>query len=333
MAKAKSQPARQARPRPRAAPRVDPDRVNRLLILGGVAVVLLIAIGVIAYGWYATQIKPLGRTVLQVGDAKVSLGHLERRMSLLYDGNPFAYDGDSILSLPDEAYNALQYELILFQAAPLLDLEVTDEELDTEIRERASLAPDAQPQLVAQAFRRQVDDSGLKSNEYRQMLRAELLREKVLSYFVFLSPAAERQVRAQWIIVESKEDADAALARLGGGEDFAAVANEVSIQAISSQDGGVIEWSPRGTFPDEKIDAFLFDEAAPGELGDVIATDQFYYIVKLLDREEDRTLDEGQRRFVGNRAMTGWLDTAQKDITIEQHFSDDDAVRAINDIL
>jgi parvulin-like peptidyl-prolyl isomerase len=333
MAKAKSQPAPQARPKRRSTARVDPDRVNRLLILGGVAAVILIAIGVIGYGWYATHIKPLGRTVLQVGDAKVSLGHLERRMSMRYDSNPLAYNTDTILSLPDEVYNTLQYELILLQAAPQIDVEVTDEELDTEIRNRGSLAPDAQPQLVAQAFRRQVDDSGLKADEYRQMVRAELLREKVLNYFVFLAPSAETQVRVQWMVFESKEEADAALARVNGGEDFATVANEVSIQSQSAQDGGIVEWSPRGTYPDEKIETFLFDDAAPDEVSDVLVTDQFYYVIKLLGREVDRPLDEGQRRLVANRAMTDWLDEAQQEIGVEQHFSDEDAVRAINDIL
>src|SRR3990170_5042717 len=98
MAKAKSQAAQgqQARPRPRAAQRVDPERFNRLLILGGVIAVILLAFGVIGYGWDATQIKPLSKTVLRVGDTKVSFGHLERRMELELTDSPGAYQGESI---------------------------------------------------------------------------------------------------------------------------------------------------------------------------------------------------------------------------------------------
>jgi hypothetical protein len=335
MAKAKSQAAQgqQARPRPRAAQRVDPERINRLLILGGVIAVILLAFGVIGYGWYATQIKPLSKTVLRVGDTKFSLGHLERRMELTRSNSPGVYVGDQLIQLPDATLNTLEFEALLLETADQLDIAVTDEELDVEIRDRASLAEDSQPSLVAQAFRRQVDDSGLKPNEYRQMLRAELLRQEVLNYFVFLSPTAETQVRARWIITETKEDADAALAKVNAGDDFAAVANTVSIQATASQDGGLIDWGPRGTYPVEKIETYLFDDAQPGEHSDVIVTDQFFYIVQLLDRQEDRTLDESQRNLVSNREMTKWLDAAQKKLTVVRNFTEQDAVRAINDIL
>lgn len=335
MAKAKSQAAQgqRARPRPRAAQRVDPERFNRLLILGGVIAVVLLAFGVIGYGWYATQIKPLSKTVLRVGDTKFSLGHLERRMELELTDSPGAYQGDSIRSLPDRVLNVLKFEALLLETADQLDVAVTDEELDVEIRDRANLAEDSQASLVAEAFRRQVDDSGLRPNEYRQMLRAELLRQQVLNYFVFLSPTVETQVRARWIITETKEDADAALAKVNAGEDFAAVANTDSIQATASQDGGLVDWGPRGTYREEKIETYLFDDAQPGEHSEVIVTDQFFYIVQLLDRQDDRTLDESQRNLVSNREMTTWLDEAEKEQTVEDNLTDEDAVRAINDIL
>src|SRR3990170_5177816 len=117
MAKAKSQAAQgqQARPRPRAAQRVDPERLNRLLILGGVIAVILLAFGVIGYGWYATQIKPLSKTVLRVGDTKFSLGHLERRMQLTPSNSPGAYVGDQLIQLPDVTLNTLEFEALLLE--------------------------------------------------------------------------------------------------------------------------------------------------------------------------------------------------------------------------
>src|SRR3990167_7801299 len=124
-------------------------------------------------------------------------------MELTRSNSPGAYVGDQLIQLPDVTLNTLEFEALLLEIADQLDIAVTDEELDSEIRDRANLAEDSQPSLVAQAFRRQVDDSGLKPNEYRQMLRAELVSQETLNYFVFLSPTTETQVRARWIITET----------------------------------------------------------------------------------------------------------------------------------
>ena len=47
----------------------------------GVALVLLLALGFVAFGWYWTEKRPLGRTVLQVDQYKVSYAGMKR---LLY---------------------------------------------------------------------------------------------------------------------------------------------------------------------------------------------------------------------------------------------------------
>src|SRR3990172_8549929 len=132
----------QAAARGRGAHRVDAERWNRLLILGGVVAVILVALGIIGFGWYQTHIRPLGKTVLRVADTKISLAHLERRMRLERQEQPFAFQGESLLQLPDLVLSQLEVEATLLEGAEQLDITVTEEEVDAKIREEGNLAED-----------------------------------------------------------------------------------------------------------------------------------------------------------------------------------------------
>lgn len=329
MAKAKSQAAA----RGRGAHRVDAERWNRLLILGGVVAVILVALGIIGFGWYQTRIRPLGKTVLRVEDTRISLAHLERRMRLERAERPFALQGQNLLQLPDLVLSQLEVEATLLEGAEELEITVTEEEVDAKIREEGNLAEDVAPNLFAYEFRQQVEESGLEQGEYRQMLRARALAEKVLNYFVFLAPSEEPQVRIRWIVADSEERALQAFWRLASGEDFAELAREFSVESSTAEQGGVVEWSPRGTFPVAGLEDFLFEEAEPGQRSEIIASGQFFYIVELLEREESRPLDDDQKRVIGSREMNKWVDEMRTKLEVEWNLTEEDSFRALNDIL
>jgi parvulin-like peptidyl-prolyl isomerase len=318
--------------RTRTARRTDAEGWNRRLIIGGVVAVIVLAVGVIGFGWYQTQIKPLDKTVLRVGDTKFSLAHLERRMKLEREDNPlFAQGGQQLLQLPDIALQQLEREARLLEGADELNVTVSEEEVIEEIRQRGNLADAVVEDLFAQEFRRQVEESGLRENEYRQMLRAQLLDEKVRNYFVYLAPEKEPQVRANWMVADDEDRAEEALQRLEAGEDFALVAQELSL-GTGSPGQGVLDWAPRGIaffLPDDLKD-FLF-EAEPGERSEIVPSGNLFYIVELLEREDDRPLDGQQREQVGNRDMGEWL--VGLDVEIERDLTEEDALRALEDVL
>ena len=86
------------------------------------------------------------------------------------------------------------------------------------------------------------------------------------------------------ILVRTKEQADAVLARLKAGEDFATVAKATSIDTGSGSKGGDLGCNPKGTFVAE------FDEAANslpvGQLSDVVQTQYGYHIILVRERKE-----------------------------------------------
>lgn len=101
----------------------------------------------------------------------------------------------------------------------------------------------------------------------------------------------ERQARARYILIQvdsSATDADRAAARARAdqalnrarrGEDFAALARELSEDTATSRNGGDLGYNPRGRMPAP------FDEAQfamqPGQLSEVVTTPNGFNIIKL----------------------------------------------------
>lgn len=331
MAKAKPQVAH----RRRGLRELDTEQWNRIFIIGGVVAVILIALGVIGYGWYQTQIKPLGKTVLRVEDTKYSLGHLVRRMELERQENPtFAQVDQGLLQLPDLVLDRLELEGKLLAAADELNITVTDEEVANKIKEQGNLAEDVEASAFATEFRRQVKESGLKEHEYRQKLKADLLQEKVLNYFTFLAPQAEPQVRGRWIVSDDQQKTEDALERLKAGEDWGTVSADVSLAGGGGPGGGELDWMPRGgsVFLPRDAQDFLF-EAEKGELSGIIESGNLLYIVQLFDRDEQRPVTDQQKPIVGGREMFEWLSGLNTTLDITRDLTDDDRGRALDEII
>ena len=85
------------------------------------------------------------------------------------------------------------------------------------------------------------------------------------------------------ILVKTKAEADAALARIKGGEDFAAVAKAVSIDTGSGAKGGDLGCNPRGAFVPE------FDKVAEtqpvGQVSDPVQTQYGFHIILVRERK------------------------------------------------
>lgn len=313
----------------RAARRHDPEARNRLFIVGGVIAAILIVIGIIGYGYYTTQIQPRGKVVLNVGDYDFTLGHVERRMQIELEASPvFGQSQELLLALPDQVINNLTREGKLFTSAGELKIEITDADVDNEIASQGGVAA-GDNEAFANAFRRQVKDSGLHAGEYRDMIRGQLLEKKVTEYFTFVAPKNEPQVRARWIQAADEDGATEAITRLEAGEDFAALAAEVSQDTANKDTGGIFEWAPRGGVPADEVEDFLFG-AEVGERSEPIETPYGWFVVELTEKDEDRELDDNQKQMVVSRLTSEWLD--QLDLPVEIDLTENDRIHALESL-
>jgi peptidyl-prolyl cis-trans isomerase SurA len=96
------------------------------------------------------------------------------------------------------------------------------------------------------------------------------------------------------VVAERRARAEAALARVRGGEDFATVAREVSEDGNRAQ-GGDIGLRPKDRLPDLFVRAV--QPLKPGEIApDLLRSGAGFHILKLVDRKEDAPFTVEQSR-------------------------------------
>jgi len=191
------------------------------------------------------------------------------------------------------------------QGAPEKGVDLSDEAIDAEIRRQESVPDDADQKTFATAYRKAVRDSGLSTEAYRDVIAAGMAATAIQSKFVEEVPKTADQVRFRAIVLTTEDDAKAALERLRNGEDFAAVAGEVSLDTASRANGGEVDWTPRGLV-DPALDEVLFSLEI-GQISDIITGQSALFIVQVLERQDQRETTDSQRPILANKAQQEWL--------------------------
>jgi len=92
----------------------------------------------------------------------------------------------------------------------------------------------------------------------------------------------EEEVRARHILVESEPDAQAALKRVNGGEDFAKVANEMSKDPGSK--GGELGWFTKERMVPEFAETAF--KMQPGQISDPVKSQFGWHIIQVEERRQ-----------------------------------------------
>lgn len=161
--------------------------------------------------------------------------------------------------------------------------------------------------------------AGFTKEDFRVLVESSLYRQKLEEAIGAEVPATAEQVQARHILLETREEAEAALARLKDGEDFDALAAELSQDTMTKDIGGDLGWFPRGQMLVE------FEEAAfalqPGELSEVVETSAGFHIIRVDGREADRPLEEYFLQQARAMAVDDWFTVQRATQTIENYMS------------
>ena len=125
-------------------------------------------------------------------------------------------------------------------------------------------------------------DVGLSEAQYNQLFETELLRQKLYEEVTADTPKEEEQIWARHILVQDEETANSVIERLNNGEDFAALAVELSEDTGSGAVGGDLGWFGKGRMVPE-FEAAAFDLQV-GEISKPIQSDFGWHIIQLLGR-------------------------------------------------
>jgi peptidyl-prolyl cis-trans isomerase C len=200
---------------------------------------------------------------------------------------------------------------LLLQQAKSLKMAVPAQQVDTQLQQLRQRFPS--PEAFEQALTAQnLSLDSVKKDVENQLLRQQLVQKEILDKVKVSADdvqtfyaqnkdkyVEEEQVRARHILIKVPPDAnqaddaklkrkaDDALKRAKQGEDFAALATEVSEDG-SKETGGDLGFFPRGRVvaPFEEV-AFTLP---PGQISDIVRTQFGYHIIKVEEHKAGRAL-------------------------------------------
>jgi parvulin-like peptidyl-prolyl isomerase len=240
---------------------------------------------------------------------------------------------------PQSALDELIDAELVRQKAEQEGIEVTDQEVDQAIDDDFRSALSQQPQepitgteelpTAVPVTQEQVDDlynnvlsaMQLSDSAFRSIVRRSLLIGKVQDLLASEVPTTGLVADVQLIQTETEEDALAAKERIEDGEDFAVVAQEVSTDTLTVEDGGAVGIVTTGQLSTRygaDLDAYVFSLDV-GELG-LVESNGMFYVVKVVERDENGSLPEDILSQRQNSALAEWLAERKEspDVEIEQ---------------
>jgi parvulin-like peptidyl-prolyl isomerase len=147
----------------------------------------------------------------------------------------------------------------------------------------------------------------LSQEDYERLVAAPALaRQKVGDALAATVGQSAPQVRAAHILLPTREEAEAARARVTeGGEDFATVARELSTDEASAANGGELGWFTR----EEMVAPFA--EAAfalePGAISEPVESEFGWHVIQVQERDPERPLTDLQINRLQQTAEERWL--------------------------
>ncbi len=201
-------------------------------------------------------------------------------------------------------------QVLIEQEAARAGISVSDAELDAELNALIDAAGGqsnwgnwlAQNQYTA--------------DEFRDLLRATMLTNRMRDAITRDLEAPVAQVRARHILVATRDEAAALLVRLRNGENFAVLATQVSLDTATRATGGDLGWFLQDELLEAELARVAF-ELQPNQIAGPIQTALGYHIVQTLETAV-RPVPEEKRAILAQTRFEQWLTDLTSRATIEQ---------------
>jgi parvulin-like peptidyl-prolyl isomerase len=224
--------------------------------------------------------------------------------------------------IPLQALQVLVSDEVIRQGAEQMGLTVSEPEIQNEIYRvfgtdygnlssaldsgtNASLSQQQREKDYRSAVSRAKEEFGMSEGEFRSLLTRQALRVKLASVLAQQLPSAVAQVHIRHILVADEAEAKAVVDRLAAGEDFAAVAAEVSLDQRTKDQGGDLGWFPRGTHSPAFEDR-VFALQSQGDI-DIVEDGAGFHVVMLVERDDRRPLPPATLEYQQRNAIVDWL--------------------------
>jgi len=311
-------------PRPRRRPWSREFRLQ-VLVVAAFGLLLVVIGGLIGYplfqDWHEEHVERPNSKALEVGETTFDLDYFARRLKLMVAGYGLQQQPEQASLVVSLLANTLASEEMLRQRAPVdLGVSVTPGEIELEIGDRLGLVQSA-PDAFAAALEQELKRYDLSDEEYRRMVEAELLANKVQEVFSLSVPETIEQVRMRQILVGTEDEALSVLERLDAGEDFGDLARELSLDEATKEEGGEKGWVARDEL-DLSYAVKVFDLEV-GTVSQPIPGPGGYFIFEVEEKEAEREVTDEQRTSISSSYFARWLDEQSTLLPSTEYVSSD----------
>jgi parvulin-like peptidyl-prolyl isomerase len=239
------------------------------------------------------------KRVQQFQEAEVNSGLVQTQSS------------ERLNQIRQQVLDGLIDQVIIEQAAETKGIMIADEILDQKVTEmQAGQSPEQFEAWLAM--------NNFTETDFRQSLRAQLVAADLFERIIAQAPTSLEQVHARHILLKDPAEAQAVLARLEAGENFVGLAQALSTDETTRENGGDLGWFPKGIHyvpPEVEEVAFSLE---PGAISPVIESVIGYHIIRLELKESSRPLTPQQLQILQNQRFYDWLAQQRASAQIEQ---------------
>ena len=221
-------------------------------------------------------------------------------------------DGKAMLAqMRRQVLDSMIEQVLIKQAAAQEGLAISEEELETTIQESIE-------EGGGQAsFEEWLQISDLTYEDFREEIRFQLLALAIFERVTGSVLATAEQVHARHILVETEGEAQAILTRLQAGEDFAALAGQLSQDENTKEAGGDLGLFHRGQLISPEVEEAAF-ALPPDQIGEVVRSQFGYHVVQVLEKAPDRPLPPELLNALKEQAFARWMQEQWDNATIER---------------
>ena len=293
-----------------------------------VVVVVLLIVAIPAYGYYDAFVEPPRRTILTINGVERTLGEVATVVRATVATMVSQGQTPELSSLPFEVYINMVDDELIRQAAPQLEIFVTQDEVDARLREvyypppvaGEQTDPDALEREFEENYRRYLTVTGFTDKENRERLRVGILRERIQAQLKGQVPFIAEQVYTHWFRLRDDNQIEEVIQRIDEGEAFEVMARTYGASDRFADDDGLVGWVPRGTSPG--LDEALFS-IEHDTISEPITTQRGVYVIMVTDGPEILEISEPMRTALQTEAMSQWLTRQRSENDISGSFPSD----------
>ncbi|MCX6023608.1 MAG: homoserine dehydrogenase [Chloroflexi bacterium] len=308
--------------------RPTPSRRSAFLLIGAA---LLVLGAIPAFGYYEIFIAPMRETIVKVNDATFSMGDYVERLRIIAQQNKLTGGTTDMSTEPFRMLDTLRDSELIKQASPRYNVSVTEDEITAAIRgqlqppkgEGEQATADELDRQYRELYRQRLSDLKVDEKLFRRITSDGIAREKMKDRLSDRVPAVADQLKARMVAVADETGLQAFKKRLTAGEDFGALAKELSLDEDTKKVSGDLGWLPRRVM-DRQFDELVF-KLEPNQLSDPILVpkpggqDQLW-LVQVLEKAVARQVEPKAREKLKERVLEDWLEEERKQNTVERRF-------------